>query len=735
MVADYSQPPVVEKRVRFFDGQFLQDQDFIDEQRYQLDRRRRHNRLLHVSGIADGLSVTAAPNAVTITAGTAIDADGRELVLAAASTVDLPAGTYNGVSGIRICLCYQETPTDQQAREGSSDDTRWLERPELLRLLQGEAHAGPYPLVPLATVAVSTGGVVTVDGSARAYSGVRLNGAGAALTLSASGTGYARLDGPLTVAGHLGVGTPAPENAESWTRVLDVLGTVSTKVSVRTDTVDARVFAHETGWWKAPAGMVVGTRGNHPVSIATNAAGRLTVTGDGRVGIGTDKPVGPLDVAQRPRTGTHPGNVRGVYATGDIGSRDSGHEFRHTNGTAGIGLGFNTIYATGSNADQHLNLLSRGKGNVGVNTPEPRQTLHVGGGLAVDGGVIQRGGPALTATSDLGLYSMDNGYWMRFVTAQGPIKFFTDGGAGTDPAMTIRMDGPGTYSVGVNGDPPSPAEARMTISGAQWHQQLRRVGADATGGNVVFLELYQPDGVPPKVPEVRPSIRFHHGNRFWKRIEGQPSGFHLKEGNPTDDTYCDLTARNVWATGQLYFQPWTNWGYDGRFGGPANRYWQISRPNWNQNDFSDGTASLKATTTPFPSDARFKTDVTPIADALSKVAVLRGVTFDWNEAGRRYLTADVETVVNAGPNATEEENATLWAQVRDECRSTLDQRGIGLIAQEVEAVAPELVHTDRDGWKLVDYGRLAALLVEAVKAQQSEVDDLRRRVAELEGEG
>jgi hypothetical protein len=656
MVADYSQPPVVEKRVRFFDGQFLQDQDFIDEQRYQLDRRHRHNRLLHVSGIADGLEVAAAPNAVTVTAGTAIDADGRELVLASMSTVELPAGTYNGVSGIRICLCYQQTPTDQQAREGSSDDTRWLERPELLRLLQGEAHPGPYPLVPLATVAVSTGGVVTVDGAARAYSGVRLNGADAPLTLTASGTGYARLDGPLTVAG--------------------------------------------------------------------------------RVGIGTDRPVGPLDVAQRPRTGEHPGDTRGVYATGDVGAHDGGHEFRHTDGTQGIGLGFNTIYATGSNADQHLNLLSRGKGNVGVNMPEPRQTLHVGGGLAVDGGVIQRGGRALTTTSDLGLYSLDDGYWMRFVTAQGPIKFFTDGGAGTNPAMSIRMDGPGAYSVGVNGDPPSPAEARMTISGPQTHLQLRRTGAETTGGNTIFLELFQPDyAAPAKVPEVRPSIRFHHGGRFWKRIEGQPTGFHLKEGNPTDETYCDLTARNVWATGQLYFQPWTNWGYDPKLGASTGRYWQISRPNWSLNDFSDGSASLRATSTPFPSDARFKTGVTPIADALSKVAVLRGVTFDWNEAGRRYLTADVETAVNAGPNATGEENAALWATVRAECRSTLDQRGIGLIAQEVEAVAPELVQTDRDGWKLVDYSRLAALLVEAVKAQQSEVDDLRRRVAELEAPG
>ena len=38
MTANYELPSVVEKRVRFFDGQFLQEQDFIDEQKYHLDR-------------------------------------------------------------------------------------------------------------------------------------------------------------------------------------------------------------------------------------------------------------------------------------------------------------------------------------------------------------------------------------------------------------------------------------------------------------------------------------------------------------------------------------------------------------------------------------------------------------------------------------------------------------------------------------------------------------------------
>ena len=63
MAAGYEQPKDVVKRVRFFDGQYLQDQDFVDEQHYHIDRQRRHNRTLHVGGIADGLGVTSVVGA------------------------------------------------------------------------------------------------------------------------------------------------------------------------------------------------------------------------------------------------------------------------------------------------------------------------------------------------------------------------------------------------------------------------------------------------------------------------------------------------------------------------------------------------------------------------------------------------------------------------------------------------------------------------------------------------
>jgi hypothetical protein len=52
---------------------------------------------------------------------------------------------------------------------------------------------------------------------------------------------------------------------------------------------------------------------------------------------------------------------------------------------------------------------------------------------------------------------------------------------------------------------------------------------------------------------------------------------------------------------------------------------------------------------------------------------------------------------------------------------------IGVIAQELEAVLPELVVDRADGYKAVKYDRIIALLIEAVKAQQHQIDELKRR--------
>ena len=59
---------------------------------------------------------------------------------------------------------------------------------------------------------------------------------------------------------------------------------------------------------------------------------------------------------------------------------------------------------------------------------------------------------------------------------------------------------------------------------------------------------------------------------------------------------------------------------------------------------------------------------------------------------------------------------------------------MGLIAQEVEKVLPEIVITRENGIKAVNYEGVIPLLVEAIKEQQSTIENLKDRINKLEGQ-
>ena len=120
---------------------------------------------------------------------------------------------------------------------------------------------------------------------------------------------------------------------------------------------------------------------------------------DGNVGVQTTLPIATLDVLGQgtARTGTAP-TTPSVYFTGGLPSGQSGPasgdiEFRHYNQTEGIGFGYQAIFATGTNTNQALDILSRGTGNitlnaysystgnVGIGTASPAEKLEVNGNI------------------------------------------------------------------------------------------------------------------------------------------------------------------------------------------------------------------------------------------------------------------------------------------------------------------------------------------------------------------
>ena len=96
------------------------------------------------------------------------------------------------------------------------------------------------------------------------------------------------------------------------------------------------------------------------------------------------------------------------------------------------------------------------------------------------------------------------------------------------------------------------------------------------------------------------------------------------------------------------------------------------------------------------SDINLKENITPISNALDKVAALSGNTFKWKSTANMY-------------------------------DHFAGQEDTGVIAQEVEALGlPNITTTRPDGTKAVRYERLIPVLIEAIKELKSEVEDLKK---------
>lgn len=133
--------------------------------------------------------------------------------------------------------------------------------------------------------------------------------------------------------------------------------------------------------------------------------------------------------------------------------------------------------------------------------------------------------------------------------------------------------------------------------------------------------------------------------------------------------------------------------------------------NYQVNSLGVGTAGsgtageIRATnniTAYYSSDVRLKENIHPITNALYKLSLIRGVEFDWTQ----------EFIEQGG----------------GEDGYFMRKHDVGVIAQEMETVLPEVVAERPDGYKAVKYDRITALLIEAVKELQAEVAALRSQI-------
>jgi hypothetical protein len=100
----------------------------------------------------------------------------------------------------------------------------------------------------------------------------------------------------------------------------------------------------------------------------------------------------------------------------------------------------------------------------------------------------------------------------------------------------------------------------------------------------------------------------------------------------------------------------------------------------------------------YTSDRRLKDNIKNIENGIDKIKKLNGVSFNWN---------DKQDIYEVG------------------------KKDYGVVAQDVEDILPELVETRANGYKAVKYEKLTAVLIEAIKEQQTQIESQKTEIEEL----
>jgi hypothetical protein len=115
------------------------------------------------------------------------------------------------------------------------------------------------------------------------------------------------------------------------------------------------------------------------------------------------------------------------------------------------------------------------------------------------------------------------------------------------------------------------------------------------------------------------------------------------------------------------------------------------------------TGNITANSATCGSDIRWKKDLKPLENTLEKISQLKPVYYYWkkDEFPDKHFT---------------------------------DKRQIGLIAQDMQKVFPELVVEDKEGYLSVDYSRFTSVLLKAIQEQQQIIHDQQKIIQELQAE-
>jgi hypothetical protein len=425
-----SQAPI--KRVKYFTSQFLEATDFQLEQNYHIDMRRLGNRVLFSAGIVDdGFQVSIKPGDATrivIGAGAGFDADGREIVAVVEFEVTVPV-PVGGNQNYRVALAYREQETEQQTVDTDfSDNTRYLEQPQVNFFVDAAAIDNKTWIVV---------GAITV------------NAAGSATGNTPATPLRAKTN--ARILGRLGIGTLTPQAA------LQVTGGAIMPASGAGRDAGIR-FADDPGGGAGDSAWIrhyarAGEDTTLEIGTANDAQDHIALMPSGNVGIGTLNPQAKLDVAGAIRAGNS-----------DLYFTKTDHDHTGTGNAAG--------FAAIENAANYDALMILGRANSAVpqEPTAPRRRvvklwdfLEVNGTLKMEGGALM---PTAGSSESAGLlFAKDPGggagdrAWLRYYARAGEDTTL-ELGTSNDAADHIALMPSGNVGIGRN-DP----QAKLHVNG------------------------------------------------------------------------------------------------------------------------------------------------------------------------------------------------------------------------------------------------------------------------------